>query len=92
MNLTPEEKKQWILDNCVDEYGNIDLSNLDFSDFEGNVFIGGMIVKKDLIQFCQQVKGDLIQSCQQVKGDLYQGCQIVEGNIVQDNLEKGVNY
>ncbi len=30
---TKEQIKKWILENCVDSDGDINLSNLDFSDF-----------------------------------------------------------
>ena len=81
---TKEEIKQWLLENCVDEDGDLDLSNLDFSDFDGNVNIYNMIVKGNLNQSGQVVYGDLWQRCQIVKGDLYQDSQSVDGNLYQD--------
>lgn len=74
--LSKQEIKQWLLENCVDEYGDLDLSELDFSDFEGDVCINNMTVKHDLIQ-----------SNQQVDGDLYQRYQTVDGKLWQDYLE-----
>ena len=68
--LTKEEIKQWLLENCVDEDGDLDLSYLDFSDFGGNVHLMGMKVKKTLFQDCQEVEGWLYQSGQKVKGTL----------------------
>ncbi len=74
-NLTQEEKKKWILENCIDSWGNIDLRRLDFSDFRGDVYISSM-----------KVKGSLIQSNQQVRHNLYQDLQQVEGEIFQDDI------
>lgn len=99
---TKKEIKKWLLENCVDKDGDLDLSNLDFSDFDRNVFIAGMKVKKDLFQGFQRVNGNLIQHHQKVKGNLYQDCQkvnsnlhqedqIVEGTIFQDNIENKEN-
>lgn len=101
---TKEEIKAWLLENAVDENGDLDLSCLDFSDFEGDVYIDGMVVKKDLVQNCQnvggylhqdfqEVEGNLYQNIQEVKGNLYQGNQEVEGNLYQSNLKvKGTIY
>lgn len=71
---TKEEIKQWLLENCVEENGDLDLSGLDFSDFDGDIYIGRMIVKGSLYQEKQIVKGDLIQSNQLVGKGLYEGC------------------
>lgn len=84
MNLSKKEKKQWILENCINSDGDIDLSELDFSDFDGNVIISNMKVKKDLFQHNQQVESDLYQCFQEVKGDLAQDYQVVEGDLFQD--------
>lgn len=78
-----EELKKYLLENFIDEDGDLDLSNLDFSDFDGNVYICDMKVKKDLIQNYQIVNGDLIQSDQKVGGNLYQGFQQFGGNLYQ---------
>ena len=80
---TNEEIKKWLLENCVDTYGNLVLEGLDFSDFEGDIFINGMQVKHSLYQHSQLVGGDLDQCCQVVGGDLLQDSQFVRGNIDQ---------
>lgn len=49
---TKKEIKKWLLENCVNNLGNLDLSGLDFSDFKGNVIIGQMKVKWSLDQIC----------------------------------------
>ena len=99
-----KEIKEWLLENCVDEHGNLDLSNLDFSDFEGDIYIDGIKVKNDLFQCSQIVQGDLYQNgqkvqrnlsqnCQEVKGDLYQHGQKVQRNLSQNCQEvKGDLY
>lgn len=50
--LSKQEIKKWLLENCVNEMGNLDLSGLDFSDFDGNVDISYMKVKLSLSQDC----------------------------------------
>lgn len=78
-----EEIKKWILKNCVNKLGNIDLTGLDFSDFDGSVFISNMIVKGSLCQRYQKVGGKLSQELQEVDGDLFQHGQIVGGSLYQ---------
>ena len=78
-----EEIKKYLLENRVDDDGDLDLEDLDFSDFEGNVTISGMKVRRDLYQCWQTVQGNLNQDSQEVKGDLYQSRQMVQGNLSQ---------
>ena len=54
---TKQEIQNWIHKNCVDSEGDIDLSNLDFSDFDGNIYINNLKVKNDLSMNHKQVKG-----------------------------------
>ena len=82
-----EEIKQWLLENCANSAGNLDLIDLDFSDFDGDIFISGMKVKKDLHQDCQDVGGDLLQGCQIVKGNLHQRFNKVGKDLLQDYQE-----
>ena len=77
---TIKEIKEWLLKNAVNAYGTLDLSELDLSDFEGNVKLSSMKVKGDLDQSNQEVKGNLWQSDQKVKGILFQRDQKVEGD------------
>lgn len=79
-----KEIKEWLLKNCVDEDGNLDLSELDFSDFDGIVDISFIIVKNDLHQSFQKVGGNLYQHYNIVEGDLIQNNQKVGGNLEQD--------
>lgn len=85
---TKEEIKQWILNNCVDNGGDIDLRGLDFSDFGGDIYASRWEVKKDLHQSGQKVNGDLYQIAQEVKGSLFQNRQTVGGELVQDKQQK----
>ena len=51
--LSNEEKKKWILEICVKD-GNIYLNRLDFSEFDGDIYISGWKVKNNLYQNCQK--------------------------------------
>lgn len=66
-----EELRNYLLENHVNEYGNLILSSLDFSDFQGNVCIDNMKVKGTLFQHAHEVQGNLYQSGHEVQGDLY---------------------
>ena len=82
-----EEIKEWLLNNCVNKKGNLNLSGLDFSDFEGYVDISNMNVKGDLYQSYQKVQGELYQNNQEVKSDLIQNNQKVQGDLIQNSQE-----
>lgn len=69
--ITKEQIRDWILENCIDLDGDIDLKDLDFSEFDGNVYISNM-----------KVKNNLFQSCQEVGNCLYQGKQVVKGTLI----------
>ena len=87
--LTIKDLEKILLDNFVNENGDLDISGLDFRDFNGNVYINHMKVKGDLFQYSQEVGGNLIQSHQKVNDDLYQNQQNVIGELIQDcNCEK----
>lgn len=89
--LSREEIKKWLLENCVDSAGDLRLMDLDFSDFDGNIFIGGMKVKKDLYQSGQEVEGNLFQNGQEVEGNIYQNLQKVVGSLYQNRQKVGEN-
>ena len=82
-----QELKEFLLNNFTDEFGDLDISGLDFSDFDGVVNISNMKVKSDLIQDFQEVEGNLYQHYQVVEGFLYQDGQEVKGNLIQNNQE-----
>lgn len=98
--MTIDELRDLMLENFVDEDGDLDITQLDFTDFEGDVYIGRMRVKKDLVQDYQEVEGSLFQHTQEVGGNLYQysqnvgghlwqNYQKVEGELIQDKKIKG---
>ena len=88
-----EKVRDWLIENRTDKYGNLDLRGLDFSDFEGDVNINCMKVKKDLHQSWHKVNGRLIQNWQKVEGNLMQNFQEVKGDLIQNYQEvKGLLY
>lgn len=84
---TIQEIRDWLLENAVNKDGDLDLSCLDFSDFDGNVYIDYMKVKKNLHQCCQNVGGDLLQHDQKVGENLYQTNQEVVKDFYNHKLK-----
>src|SRR5574344_2168417 len=93
--LTNDEKRDWLLENCQDENGNLVFCDIDLSKFKGKVIlkgwkIGGNAdlssweVKRDLYQSRQEVNGNLYQLSQTAK-NLFQDCQVVNGNLYQNS-------
>ena len=70
--MNKKELVEFLIKNFTDEKGNLDLINLDFSNFEGNIYLSEMRVKEHLYQNYQEVQGNLYQDCQEVQGDLFQ--------------------
>lgn len=64
--LTKQEIKDWLLKNAVNDEGDLDSADLDFSDFDGDVLIYNMKVKKSLQQSFQNVGENLYQDFQRV--------------------------
>lgn len=64
--LSKQEIRDWLLKNAVNDEGNLDLADLDFSDFDGDVLIYNMKVKKSLQQSFQNVGENLHQDFQRV--------------------------
>lgn len=87
IKIDSEELVKFLIENRTDDYGDLDLMDLDFSNFEGNIYISGMMVKKNLHQDNQCVKGNLYQDNQQVEGNLVQYCQKVKGQFLNHKLE-----
>ena len=85
---TKQEIKRWLLENCVTDSGNLNLSDLDFSSFDGDIFINGMQVKHSLYQYSQRVGKDLYQSGQTVGRDLFQYSQSVGVNLFSQKLKE----
>ena len=89
---TIEEIRDWLLENAVDNEGDLILSELDLSNFDGNVYIYGMKVKKSLHQNFQKVGEDLWQNGQIVRKDLHQDCQDVGESLWQDHQKVGEEF
>ena len=83
--MTKQELVKLMVDNFSNKIGYLDLSGLDFSEYDCNVDTSRMKVAKHLYQEQQDVKGDLYQEQQDVKGDLYQGEQKVGEDLFQGN-------
>ena len=91
--MNKKELVIFLINNFTAENGNLDLSNLDFSEFGGTVRLSNMKVQGNLCQDCQKVKGNLFQDHQRVEGDLFQDFQKVKGDLFQDFQEvKGYLY
>lgn len=67
---TKESLVKYLLENHVDNKGNLDLTDLDFSTFDGDIYIGFMKVKNNLFQNNQTVGGELRQSSCVAKGSI----------------------
>ena len=84
-----QELKEFLLKNFLDENGDLDISGLDFSDFDGTVDISFMTVKNSLMQANQKVGASLSQEEQRVEKNLYQDSQEVGGHLLQDRQRVG---
>ena len=89
---TRKEINQWLLENAVDTKGDLKLIGLDFSDFDGNVYICNMKVKKNLFQNGQKVGKDLFQNNQDVDGSLHQYYQKIGGSLHQYSQKVGGDF
>ena len=87
-----KEVRNWLLANRVNEYGDLNLIGLDFSEFNGDIYISNMNVKKDLYQCNQEVQGNLFQDSQIVQGSLDQSFQEVQGSLDQSFQEVQGDY
>ena len=84
-----EELKEYLLENFVDEKGNLVISGLDLSEFKGDIWREGWIVKGNLKQDSNKVGGDLEQYGNIVEGHLQQRSNKVKGNLYQGNNTLG---
>ena len=69
---TKKEIVAWLLSNCVDEEGNLDLDGLDFQNFAGDVHISGIYCKGDIWQCAHQNDGQIYQSYHKNGSNIYQ--------------------
>lgn len=83
--MTKKELVKLLVENFTDEYGALDSSGLDFTEFNCSVDISHMKVSGTLVQNNQKVQGDLFQNNQEVQGSLYQSNQEVRKNLFQRN-------
>ena len=84
---TIEEIRDWLLENAVDVDGDLYIDGLDFSNFDGDVYISGMKVEGNLFQDSQKVQGNLYQNYQTVQGNLHQSFQEVQGNYYCSDVQ-----
>ena len=92
MKKTIEELRDYLLENYVDGDGDLFIEGLDFSEFDGNVYIGGMKVQGDLYQRNHKVQGDLYQRDHKVQGNLFQNSHEVQGSLFQNSQKVQGNY
>lgn len=70
MKKTIEEVRDWLLKNALDEDGDLYLSGLDFSKFNGDIFITSMKIKGGLYQNTIDVQGDFFSKNIKVGGKI----------------------
>ena len=70
--MTKRELVELMIENFTNEYGTLDLSELDFTKFDCDVIISGMEVARNLYQDNQEVGEDLVQEYQTVQGEIFQ--------------------
>lgn len=85
---TIEEIRDWLLENAVDDCGDLCLIGLDLSKFDGNVYINHMKVKRNLFQDFQKVGENLYQAFQNVGKSLYQSNQTVGEDFINHKLNE----
>lgn len=81
------EIRDWILENCVEENGDVDLSFLDLRDAKGDIYISGMKVKNNLYQGDQKVEGDLFQDNQKVGVSLWED-KLINGKTKEQAMKE----
>lgn len=85
--MTKKELVKFLVDNFTDEDNRLDLSGLDFSEYEVNVNISEMKVNGVLYQRMHEIKGDIYQNYHVVKGNLNQKSHKVNGELLQGEHE-----
>lgn len=88
--ISKEKLKEFILKNCVNERGNIEMCDLDFSDFEGDVYIEQWTVNGDIHQSGHISYGSIYQEYQNAV-NLFQGRCSVEKSLNQSRCIVGGN-
>lgn len=91
--LTKETRTELVKELFINNEGDIDLSELQLRNFEGNLLQHAHIVKRNLAQGKQYVGGHLDQSFQKVRGHLDQGNSLIDANLHQSgHTVKGSLY
>ena len=80
------EIRDWLLNNAVDTDGDLMLNGLDFSEFEGRVYLENMRVKNSLY-FCSAKANMIDQSYQVAKENIYQHNNKADVIISNNNEE-----
>ena len=87
--MTKQELVQFLKDNFTNEYGNVDISNLDFGDV--NVNTSGMKTTKSIFQSHQQAGQNILQYKNKAGGSVYQNYNEAGRTIHQDSNKAGVD-
>lgn len=89
---TIDDLRDYMLEHFVDNNGNLDVCGLDFSNFEGNVYITELKCGGDLSQSGHKVNGDLYQCRHKVNGYLYQSGHEIDGHLFQSHINVKQDY
>lgn len=89
MGKTIEELRDYLLDNYIDEEGDLDLMGLDFSGFYGDIYLTGMKVNGDLYQGFLKIGGDLIANMCEVEESLLLNGSKIKGDFYCEGNEVG---
>ena len=77
-----EELVQLLKREFTNEYGNIDISELDFGEFQGLINLNGMKSKGPIVQSHHENEGDIIQSHHENKGEVWQSHHKNKGQVI----------
>lgn len=81
--ISNKELVEYLLKNRVDRNGNLNLEGLDFSFFDGDIDISGIVAKGNIYQSCQKSGKSIYQDHQVACVDIVQEHQRAYGNIYQ---------
>lgn len=92
---TDKQRIEYIINNCVDKYGDIDLRFLDFTKsilpngekFKGDIYLDGLKTNGSVSQDYTYVGKNLHRTNCEVKNDLWQNNNIVNGKTYNDFTE-----
>lgn len=84
MKKSKEELVDYLLENFVNDKGELDISNLDFQDFKGNINISGIKCEGGIKQGDHESKSYIDQARQKNLGPLFQNYQNNKGDLFSD--------